>query len=178
MENEKTELGLVHVYTGDGKGKTTAALGLALRAIGHGLSVYVIQFMKGDINYGELKTAETIPNLTIVQFGRATFVDFETPAKEDRELAQSALKHALEVMGSGEPDLLVLDELSVAVDFSLISVEDVLGLLDARPDDMELVITGRNAHEEIIVRADYVTEMVKKKHPFDSGTLGRLGIEH
>ncbi len=178
MEKEKTELGYIHVYTGDGKGKTTAALGLALRAVGHGMNVYMIQFMKGDINYGELKAAEALTNLTIVQFGRATFVDYENPAEEDRELAQSALKHALDVMGSGEPDVLVLDELNVAVDFRLISVEDVLGLLDAKPGDMEIVITGRNAHEKIIARADYVTDMVKKKHPFDSGTLGRLGIEH
>ena len=178
MKNEKTKLGFVHVYTGDGKGKTTAALGLALRAAGHGMNVYVIQFMKGDINYGELKSAKVIPNLTIVQFGRATFVDYENPAEEDRNLAQSDLKHAREVMVSGEPDILVLDELNVAVDFKLISVEDVLGLLDVKPDDMEIVITGRRAHEKIIDRADYVTDMVKIKHPFDTGTLGRLGIEH
>lgn len=175
---DRNQRGFVHVYTGDGKGKTTAALGLAMRAAGHGLNVYVIQFMKGDINYGELKTAEIIPNLTIVQFGRATFVDHDNPAEEDRKLAQSALDHTLEVMGTKKPDLLILDELNVAVDFGLISVEDVLGFLDARPENMELVITGRNAHERIIGRADYVTEMVNLKHPFDSGVLGRLGIEH
>ncbi len=178
MEKDKTEPGFVHVYTGDGKGKTTAALGLALRAAGHGMNVYIIQFMKGDINYGELKAVESIPDITIVQFGRATFVDYDKPAEKDKKLAQSALKHALEVMESKRPDILILDELNVAVDFKLISVEDVLDLLDVKPNDMEIVITGRRAHEKIMARADYATEMVKIKHPFDSGTLGRLGIEH
>lgn len=178
MADGKKQLGLVHVYTGDGKGKTTAALGLAMRAAGHGLRVHIVQFMKGDINYGELAAAELLPDITIVQFGRPTFVDYENPAEEDRKLAQSGLAHAMEVMSVGKPDMLILDELNVAVDFRLISVEDVCGLLDARPGGMEIVITGRRAHEKIIEKADYVTEMVKIKHPFDSGTMGRLGIEH
>jgi cob(I)alamin adenosyltransferase len=178
MAKEKKELGLVHVYTGDGKGKTTAALGLAMRAAGHGLKVHMIQFMKGDINYGELASAEFLPNITIIQFGRPTFVDYENPAEEDRKLAQDGLAHARKVMADEKPDLLILDELNVAVDFRLISAEDVCELLDAKPQDMEIVITGRRAHEKVIARADYVTEMMKIKHPYDSGILGRLGIEH
>lgn len=169
---------MVHVYTGTGKGKTTAALGLALRAAGHGMRVYMIQFMKGDINYGELASAESVPNLTIVQFGRPSFVDRDEPEKEDIGLAQKGLNHASEIIARNDIDILVLDELNVAVDFGLVDIEDVLSLIESRPGHMELVITGRNAHERVMEKADYVTDMRKVKHPYDSGVLGRLGIEH
>ena len=178
MSENSPRIGLVHVYTGDGKGKTTAALGLALRAIGHGMRVYMIQFMKGDIKYGELQAAEEIPNLTIVQFGRPSFVDKENPAKKDIELAQKALEHANKIIQQNEHDILILDELNVAIDFKLVNLEDVIDLLGRKPKNMEIVITGRNAHPKIIERADYVTRMDNLKHPYDSGIKARDGIEH
>ncbi|UCF08590.1 MAG: cob(I)yrinic acid a,c-diamide adenosyltransferase [Thermoplasmata archaeon] len=178
MSKDKFQKGLVHVYTGDGKGKTTAALGLALRASGHDLNVHMIQFMKGDINYGELRAVMHLPNFTIVQFGRASFVDRENPSEEDKALAEKALEHAREVVNKGEVDILILDELNVAVDFKLIEVEDVLSLIESKPEHMEMVITGRNAHEKIIERGDYVTDMRSVKHPFEEGILGRWAIEH
>lgn len=178
MSKNTLKLGMVHVYTGDGKGKTTAALGLALRACGHGLKVYIIQFMKGDIEYGEIKAAGFIPNLTIVQFGRADFVDRNNPHKEDVNLAQQALEHAKTIIQRGEHDLLILDELNVAIDYNLVPLKEALNLIDSKSDNMEIIITGRNAHEKIIERADYVTRMDNIKHPYDRGVEARNGIEH
>ena len=178
MSKTESKNGLVHVYTGDGKGKTTAALGLAFRACGHGFAVHVIQFMKGDINYGELKAAKSIPNLTIVQFGRASFVDKENPALEDIELAKEGFEHAKAIIQKGEHDIIILDELNVAVDFKLVSIEDVLNLIDTKPENMEIIITGRGAHKKLIERADYVTDMRNIKHPYDRGLMARDGIEH
>jgi cob(I)alamin adenosyltransferase len=178
MSEKGLKVGLVHVYTGDGKGKTTAALGLALRACGHGLKVYMIQFMKGNIDYGELKAAELLPNLMIVQFGRPSFVDRENPAKEDIAFAQQALEHAKEIIQKAEHDVVILDELNMAIDFKLIDLEDVLNLVNSKPKNMEIIITGRNAHEKIIEKADYVTNMEEVKHPYDKGMAARNGIEH
>jgi cob(I)alamin adenosyltransferase len=178
MEDDGQSLGMVHVYTGDGKGKTTAALGLALRAVGHNMKVHMIQFMKGDINYGELKAARDIPNLEIVQFGNPTFVNKENPSQDDIELAQLGFEHAKIVVAEGLYDLVILDELSVAIDFNLVGLEDVLKLIESKPTHVELVITGRNAHEKIIERADLVTNMQKVKHYYDKGIESRKGIEH
>lgn len=178
MSEPGLKKGMVHVYTGDGKGKTTAALGLALRACGHGLKVHMIQFMKGDISYGELRAAEWIPNLTIVQFGRASFVDRDKPADEDIALAKKALEHAKAIIRKGEHDLVILDELNVAIDHKLLGLEEVLELIDTKPEDMELVITGRYAKEKIIERADYVTTMENIRHPYEKGEKARKGIEH
>ena len=178
MVDEAHNIGLVQVYTGDGKGKTTAALGLALRACGHGLSVYMIQFMKGDIEYGELKAAQWIPNFTIIQFGRPDFVDKENPEEEDIEFARKALEHARDIISSTNHDIVILDELNVALDFKLVELKDVLTLIDSKPKNMELVITGRNAPKEIMNRADLVTNMENIKHPFDNGVSARCGIEH
>ncbi len=178
MSDPEQRGGLFHVYTGDGKGKTTAALGLALRACGHGLKVYMIQFMKGDINYGELKAAQWIPTLTIVQFGRASFVDRKKPADEDKALARQALLHAKSIVHEGKHDILILDELNVAIDYKLVDLKDVIALIDSRPGSMELIITGRNAHEKLIKRADYVTNAMNIKHPYDTGVMAREGIEH
>lgn len=170
--------GYVHVYTGDGKGKTTAALGLALRALGHGLKVYVIHFMKGNIRYGELEMARKLgPELEIKQMGRETFVNRENPDPEDVRLAVEALKLAQEVTGSGEHDLVVLDEVNVAVDFGLVPVEGVLEIMRNRPKQVELVLTGRNAHPEVVAEADLVTEMKLIKHYFDRGVKAREGVE-
>lgn len=169
--------GLVHVYTGNGKGKTTAALGLALRASGHGKKVYIIQFMKGRIDYGELKAAKDDPNITIEQFGRPQFVDKDNPEQVDLDFAGDALEKARQVLGSGEHHVVILDEINVAVDFNLIKLEDVLDLIEKKPEEVELVLTGRNANPEVSKVADYVTEMLAIKHPYEEGQVGRKGIE-
>lgn len=169
--------GLIHVYTGNGKGKTTAALGLALRASGHGMKVYIIQFMKGRIDYGELKACQDNPNITIEQFGRPQFVDRGSPEPEDIEFAEQAMERAEEVLTGGEHDIVILDEVNVALDFNLIQLNDVLDLIGKKPEHVELVLTGRKAHPEISRMADYVTEMLPVKHPYDQGQPGRKGIE-
>ena len=170
--------GLIQVYTGTGKGKTTAALGLALRASGHGLKVCIIQFMKGWPNYGELEGVKHLPGVTLRQFGRAEFVDKDNPDPADIRMAHDALRYAAEVITGGECDILILDEINVALDWGLISLEEVLPLLDARPPKMEMVLTGRNAHPEIVRRADLVTEMLDIKHPYADGVAARRGIEY
>jgi cob(I)alamin adenosyltransferase len=177
MKESKT--GLVEVYTGDGKGKTTAALGLALRACGQGLKSYMIQFMKGEIYYGELGAAKDLPNgcLTIIQMGRPDFVSKENPEPIDVELAQKALELAREIIEAAEHDILILDEVNVAMDFGLISTGDVLQLIDEKPPEMELILTGRYAPQAIIDRADLVTEMKEIKHPYMRGIPARVGIE-
>lgn len=170
--------GLIQVYTGDGKGKTTAALGLALRAAGHGLHVYIVQFMKGWPDYGELVALRHQPSITLVQFGRPDFVDRAHPDPRDVQMAQAAWQHGLDVLRDGRYDVVVLDEINVALDYALLSLQQVLALLDAKPGHVELVLTGRNAHPEVIRRADLVTEMCLVKHPYDAGIAGRRGIEY
>lgn len=170
--------GLIQVYTGNGKGKTTAALGLALRAAGHGLRVHIVQFMKGWPNYGELRSVKWLPTVALTQFGRAEFVDKNNPDPEDVRMAHDALRYAAEVMASGDCDILILDEVNVALDFGLITLDEVLRLLDAKPPQVELVLTGRNAHPEIVRRADLVTEMLDIKHPYAEGVQARRGIEY
>ncbi len=171
------ERGLVHVYTGNGKGKTTAALGLALRASGHGKKVYIVQFMKGRIDYGELKACKDSPNITIEQFGRPQFVNKDNPEPEDLEYAKDALSRAKEVLQSGKYQIVILDEINVAADFNLIDLENVLELVNEKPEEVELILTGRNANPEIVKIADYVTEMLEIKHPYKEGQVGRKGIE-
>jgi cob(I)alamin adenosyltransferase len=172
------EPGLIQVYTGDGKGKTTAALGLALRAAGHGLQVYIVQYMKGWPDYGEVAALQYQPNITLVQFGRPDFVDRENPDPQDIELAQQALRHSLDVVREGRYDVLVLDEINVAVDYGLVSLDQVLALLDAKPPHVELVLTGRGARSQLKERADLVTEMRQIKHPYSRSVGGRKGIEY
>jgi cob(I)alamin adenosyltransferase len=176
--NRGKSRGMIHVYTGTGKGKTTAALGLAMRALGHGLKVYIIQFMKGNIRYGELETARRLsPNIVIKQMGRECFVDRDNPDKIDIELAQKAFQLAKEVIGAGEYDIVVLDEINVAVDYGLIPLDAVLALLDSKPHHVELVLTGRYARQEVIERADLVTEMCEVKHYYREGIPSRKGID-
>lgn len=174
----KLERGLVQVYTGNGKGKTTASLGLALRAVGHGLRVYILQFMKGSTVYGELETARRLaPFLTIEQVGRDTFVSRSHPDPEDLRLAREGFAKAREIVRSGDYDLVVLDELNCAVDFGLVPLPGVLDLVRSKPDHTELVLTGRGAHPQIVELADLVTEMREVKHYFHSGQHARVGIE-
>jgi cob(I)alamin adenosyltransferase len=174
----KSEKGLIHVYTGHGKGKTTAALGQAMRAAGQGLKVYIIQFMKGWPHYGELESVRRHPNVTMRQFGRPDYVSKEHPEPVDIRMAEEALEHGREIVMSGNYDLVVLDEINVALEWNLIRLEDVLTLLDQKPEKVELILTGRYAHPEVIGRADLVTEMREIKHPYQKGIVSRRGIEY
>ena len=174
MSDEK---GIVMLFTGDGKGKTTAAVGAAVRAAGHGASVLVIQFMKGRL-YGELAAVEKIDNITIEQHGRDEFVDPKDPEKIDVELAEKGWARALETVASDPPSLLVLDEINVAVSFGLIPLDTVLDFIRNRPGGMDLILTGRYAHPELIDIADTVTEMREIKHHYNAGVQMRKGIEY
>jgi len=170
--------GMVQVYTGSGKGKTTAALGLAMRAIGQGLKVHMIQFMKGNIEYGELKTARRLsPDFTITQMGRETFVDHDNPDEIDREWARKGMRLARELMKQSDLNVLILDEINVAVDFKLVTKEEVLALIHQKPAGLELILTGRYAPVEIVKEADLVTEMLEIKHYYHRGIESRKGFE-
>jgi cob(I)alamin adenosyltransferase len=188
----KLERGLIHVYTGDGKGKTTAALGLALRAAGCGFCTYVCQFLKGQ-EYGELEAARWLnesapamgqrPPITIERFGRPTFVHVSadgtgtTATKEDVRLAREGLAAARRAMEGDQYELVVLDEINVALYFQLLTVQEVLEIIDAKPEGVELVLTGRRVPDEILARADYITEMREVRHPYQQGIQARRGIE-
>ncbi|VVB62156.1 ATP:corrinoid adenosyltransferase BtuR/CobO/CobP [uncultured archaeon] len=168
--------GFIHVYTGNGKGKTTAAIGLGIRAIGDGLKVIMIQFMKGR-RYSEIDVLQHIKNFTVVQFGRDEFVSKEKPEQIDIDLAQKGLLYAKDVVQKGGYDLVILDEINVAVDFNLITSTDVLELLEKKPETLELVLTGRYASPEIIKHADIVSEILEIKHPYQKGVQSRKGID-
>jgi len=168
--------GYIHVYTGPGKGKTTAALGLGLRAAGAGLKVHMLQFMKGR-RYSELDAIENIPGFTISQHGRDEFVCKENPEQIDIDLAQQGFAYAKEIIKKEKYDLVILDEINVAVDFNLIDVDDVLEIVEGKPEKLELVLTGRYAHPKITRIADYVTEMLEIKHPYQHGVEARKGID-
>ena len=169
-------IGYVQVYTGNGKGKTTAALGLALRAAGAGLSVYIAQFVKG-MRYSEHNALARLSDLiTVKQYGRSCFI-YREPDKEDIRAAQEGLKEVKEIMLSGKYDVMVLDEADIATHYNLFSVEDLLDLIYAKPQNVELVITGRMADPRIIEAADLVTEMKEIKHYYQKGVMARDGIE-
>lgn len=169
------EKGYIQVYTGNGKGKTTAALGLSVRAVCSGKKVFFGQFVKG-MKYSELDAVKFIPNFTMEQFGSNTFI-VGKPSNADIETAREGLKRVEEILLSGEYDLVVLDEINIAVFFQLFSVEDVLGLLDKKAPGTEVILTGRYADERIIERADLVTEMKEIKHYYTKGVQARKGIE-
>ncbi len=175
---ERHRKGLVQVYTGNGKGKTTAAFGQALRAVGQGFRVCVIQFMKGR-KYGEFLAAERfIPNLTIRLAGLDSFVMRENLAPLDIELARQGLAIACEAVASGDYEMVILDEINVAVDFKLISVVDVIDLIRNRPPALDLILTGRYAAPEVIALADTVSEIHEVKHHYNAGIKERAGIEY
>ncbi len=168
---------LVHVYTGPGKGKTTAAFGLAFRACGHGWKVLVIQFMKGDGKYGEIQSAKHLANLVVEQYGLPTFIKKGNPSERDIELASKGLERARQAILQCQYDLIILDEINVAVDFGLIPLEELLSFIRQKPDQIELVLTGRNAHPDVLSAADLVSSIEEVKHPFQKGVYGREGIE-
>ncbi len=166
------------MYTGNGKGKTTASLGLALRATGRELKVCMIQFMKGGGPYGEQMAAERLaPFLTIIQTGRPGWVKKDNPHEADKQLAAEALELAAKTVEGGEYDLVILDEINGAVSMGLVPVEGVLDLMRKKPHHVELVLTGRNAPESVIEAADLVTEMREIKHYYKAGVPARVGIE-
>jgi cob(I)alamin adenosyltransferase len=170
--------GYVQVYTGNGKGKTTAALGLALRAAGHGLRTYIGQFLKGQA-YGELVAARKLgPWITIEQFGRKGFVHVtDNPDEEDIRRARAGLEKCRQAMLSGRFTIVILDEINVALHFRLLGEEKIHAFLDGRPAQVEVVLTGRYAPASLLRRADLVTEMKDKKHYYARGVRARRGIE-
>jgi len=169
---------MVQVLTGDGKGKTTAAFGQALRALGHGWNVLVIQFMKGDPTYGEVVAARKIPGLDVVQSGLPTFVEKGNPSPEDLRLARAGLDLAREAVSKARHRMIVLDEINVAVDYGLLPLKDVVELVRSCPTGIELVLTGRYAPKELVDLADLVSEVREVKHPYMKGIVSREGIDY
>jgi cob(I)alamin adenosyltransferase len=168
----------VQVFTGDGKGKTTAALGAVVRALGQGRRVYIVFFMKGEYPYGERNILAQLANVEVASFGSPDFVDPASVRPEDREQARLALAAAREAMLSGKYDLVVLDEVNVAVAFELLPLTEVIKMIRDKPPQVELILTGRKAAPELIKMADLVTECLKIKHPYDEGIEARRGIEY
>lgn len=165
------------MITGPGKGKTTAAFGLAMRAAGHGLRVCIIQFMKTGETTGEIVAAEQLKKIRVAQFGTGSFIGQGRVSERDRRSAAKAVDYARKQASSGKCDVLVLDEVNVAVFFGLVEAPDIIDLLEGRAEGVEVVLTGRNAPEEFIQYADYVSYIDTVKHPFDRGVSARKGIE-
>jgi len=175
--SENAGRGYVHLYTGDGKGKTTAAVGLAVRAAGHGKRVYVGQFMKGR-PYGENLELSDHPLITVEQYGEPDCISIEQVDEHHRELARSGLRRSREALLEGDYDVVVFDEIDVAIWFGLLSVDDVLDIVTRRPSHVELIMTGRQAPAALVKAADLVTEMREVKHYYRDGVLARAGVEY
>ena len=171
--------GLVQVFTGDGKGTTTAALGTVLRAAGHGFKILVIFFIKGESSEGEFKTLPTLPGVEVAKFGMHKWIrDTDNVSPEEKAEAKAALEAAHKAITSGKYDLVVLDEINMAVYFKLITADDVIRLAKDKPSHTELILTGRRADSRIMEIADLVTEMKSIKHPYEKGIKAREGIEY
>ena len=170
-----SEKGCIQVYTGNGKGKTTAALGLSLRGVCAGKKVFIGQFIKG-MDYSELKAQNYLPNFTMKQYGKDCFI-YNDPKKEDIEMAEKALEEIKEILKKGEYDIVVMDELNIALYYNLFSVERLIDVLDKRDEKTEVIVTGRYAPEKLKEKADLVTEMKEVKHYYQDGVQARLGIE-
>lgn len=177
----ETRKGLIIVYTGPGKGKTTAALGMALRAVGQGLKVLMVQFIKGSWHYGELEAARMFGDarFKMLPMGRG-FVKLgaEKPDPEDLRLVQEAWRFAREKLASGEYDLVILDEINYAIHYRMLDAEPVVQALKEKPEMVHVVLTGRSAHPSIVECADLVTEMREVKHPYHKGVPAQRGIEY
>ena len=168
--------GYIHVYTGEGKGKTTAALGLAIRAAGAGYKVFLAQFAKGG-RYSELNALKRFDDLiTVEQFGLGRFINGK-PTQSDIEAARNGLKKLRNIVASGEYKVVIMDEANIAVYYNLFSTEELINLVDQKAEKTELIITGRHASPEIIKKADLVTEMKAVKHYYNEGVKARIGIE-
>jgi cob(I)alamin adenosyltransferase len=171
--------GLVQVFTGRGKGKTTASLGTVLRAAGHGFKILVIFFIKGNSTDGEFKTLPNLPGVEVAKFGLRKWIrDPKNVTPEEIAEAKAALEAAHQAVTSGKYDIVVMDEINIAVYFKLITADDVLKLIKDKTPNTELILTGRNADSRIIEAADLVTEMKAVKHPYDKGIKAREGIEY
>ncbi len=166
----------IQVYTGDGKGKTTAALGLSIRAAGHGLKTYIGQFMKGQ-HYGELTALRDNPFITIEQYGDVECIHRNQVTQKHMDQAEQGLIKARDAMLSGQYDMVILDEINVTIWFGLLTVKQVLDFLEKRPESVEIILTGRNAPQEFIQYADLVSEIKEVKHYYHQGILARDGIE-
>lgn len=178
--SDKETRGLIIIFTGDGKGKTTAALGTALRAAGFNFKVLMIQFVKGKYPYGERTSAKRLaPHFEIIIKGKGYYKlpGDNTPEEEHRRAAQEGLALARERMHSGDYHLIILDEINIAIHTGLLNVKEVLNLLEEKPPSLHLILTGRNAHPELIAKADLVTEMKEIKHPFKEDILAQKGID-
>ncbi len=173
------EKGYIQVYTGNGKGKTTAALGLAIRAAASGMHIYIGQFVKG-MHYSELDILKKCPylgdHIKLKQYGRGCFI-YNKPSEEDIKIAVEGLSDIREAMKSGVYDVVIADEINIAVYFKLFSEDDLITLMVSKPPTVELIITGRNATEKVIAQADLVTEMKEIKHYYTQGVQARVGIE-
>lgn len=167
--------GMLQVYTGNGKGKTTAAFGLSLRAVGADKKVYIAQFVKG-MKYSELNIIQNIKNIKIKQYGLTCFI-YEDVSQEDIDAAQEGLKEVAEILKKGAYDLVILDEANIAVYYELFSTKELIEVIDKRAPEVEVVVTGRYAAEKLIEKADLVTEMKEVKHYYQKGISARFGIE-
>jgi len=176
MAGKKFKRGLIQVYTGGGKGKTTAALGLAVRAAGAGLKVSIHQFMKNG-QYSELKALKKINNITVRQCGRRCFIKGK-PEYGDIKCAEDGLKAAARDINSRKYNLVILDEINIALKLGLIKAKDVISLVNRKPKGVELVLTGRGCPAAVLKKADLITEMREIRHPFKIGVTARAGIEY
>lgn len=170
--------GLVEIFTGNGRGKTSAAVGVAIRALGHGLRVHIVYFMKGNYPYGERKIFSQLPHISFLAFGQEEFVDPARVKPQEREQARQALKESRRAVLSGGYDLVVLDEVNLAVAWKLVDLEEVIDLIKQKPEKVELILTGRHADERLIELSDLVTEMTEIKHPYKEGIISRKGIDY
>ena len=176
---QPADKGLISIFTGDGKGKTTAAIGMAVRTAGYGLRVLIVFFAKGD-KYppGEDSALSRLPNITITGCRHKDWIDKENIKAEDKAIAESTLAAAREAMLSGNYDIIVLDEVNIALDYGLLKPKEVIKLIGEKPQNVELILTGRHASPKLVQMADLVTECVKIKHPYDQGIMARPGIDY
>ena len=169
---------MLQVYTGTGKGKTTAALGVALRGAGHGLKTLMLCFLKDDPDYGEAKAVGMLPGFELRQVGRDAFVNFRNPDPVDLELCRQGWESAKDAIVKKQADIVILDELNIVLATKMLPLAEVVDFLKAHQNDLEIITTGRGAPEELIKIADLVTDMSEVKHYFHKGVSSRLGIDH
>ncbi len=177
--SQQLDQGLVSIFTGDGKGKTTAAIGAVVRAAGHGFRSFVIYFMKGkDYIHGENTILSQLPNVSLASFGQKGWVDRKNLKPENREQARLAMVTAREAINSGDYDIIVLDEINIVINYGLIELDEVIKLIKDKPKQVELILTGRYADPKLVQMADLVTEMQMIKHPYTKGIKARRGIDY